>query len=132
MRVMIGLFDDYVKILSKWASVSRTLNTARRAYEGSDNETYQYCAEELRILTPAIDSMHQASREKMWMLQNPQTKFYNVIFRDNPVAIGMSHSFKDFSITVQNAGFTEEFYIEECSRDQFEYWCQEGRLPIFP
>lgn len=70
----ITVCEPYLKILENWASVSRTLNTAKQACEEIDNdlmtkgdkEKFDFCAKELETLTPALDYLHQLVRDNSW------------------------------------------------------------------
>lgn len=75
MKITIELSERDVLILASWASVSRTLNTAKRACEDSgeavgpgDVETYHFCGVELEDLTPALDTLHRAARDQIWAI----------------------------------------------------------------
>jgi hypothetical protein len=78
MRISFDLPDHHVKVLAKWASVSRTLRTAESCCEDAgkeleevDLEKYQWCAKELDSLVPALDQLHQSARSAIWCKQNP-------------------------------------------------------------
>lgn len=59
MKITIEIPDRDIKILSEWASVSRTLNEAKR-----------HCEDELDILEPVLNRLHQIIREQIWQNQN--------------------------------------------------------------
>ncbi len=145
--VLVTISENYLKILSKWASVSRTLNTARAACDDiqeMDNlvaniqEKYQHCSHELEVLTPALDNMHQIIRSKLWQVDDPGTQFFGVylITNDNeeamPVAIGMAISGESIASKCDQVFDISKFYTEVLTRDQFEHLCQERKVPIFP
>ena len=70
MQVTININDNYVEPIKHWASVSRTLNQARRLLgeliPEVDTETgtsLQECMEELSDIEPFLNHIHQAIRE---------------------------------------------------------------------
>jgi hypothetical protein len=76
MKISFDLPEMYVTIISKWASVCRTLRTAQSACEDAaealriDNETkfemYSWCSQELEALIPALDNLHHTARSAIW------------------------------------------------------------------
>ena len=71
--VTITIHEPYLAVLEKWASVSRTLNTATNACNDAgkqlseaDKETYWFCRDELERLTPALNHLHQQVRDQLW------------------------------------------------------------------
>lgn len=72
--ITITIHEPYLKVLENWASVSRTLNTAKQACEDiqevlEDNnmvEKAHFCAKELETLAPALDHLHQQARNALW------------------------------------------------------------------
>lgn len=78
MKIEIELSDDDVAFLSKWASVSRTLNSARvgldRLLDFVDDSTtsadrVNICLEELEQLEPWLNRLHQTVRNEIWKQQ---------------------------------------------------------------
>ena len=78
MKITIDIPDMYVERLSKWASVSRTLNEAKDILEsvecrvGDDDCTadrVQACHNELRDITPALNELHQVARNMIWEMK---------------------------------------------------------------
>ncbi len=76
MIVTVEIPENYAKVLSEWASVSRTLRTAEEGCEeardkGDERLTdkFQHCAQELEALIPALDFLHQAVRNELWKSQ---------------------------------------------------------------
>lgn len=75
MKVVIELTDAEVTVLGKWASVSRTLNSAKAACDTAlgegdlDEDRTRHCRDELDILEPVLNSLHQRLREQIWVLQ---------------------------------------------------------------
>ncbi len=53
-------------VLAKWASISRTLMTAQEACLEIGGEKYEWCANELEILTPVLDRLHRSVKEEIW------------------------------------------------------------------
>lgn len=78
MKIEIEISDQYARILSQWASVSRTLRTAERGCAHasdsgapeSDAEMYQNCANELNELIPALNELHRIARQAMWDIKH--------------------------------------------------------------
>jgi hypothetical protein len=74
MTVTITLSEPYLNILRKWASVSRTLNTAKGACEiaayksndESDKERLRWCEKELTTIEPALNYLHHVVRNEIW------------------------------------------------------------------
>lgn len=75
MKVTIELTDSQVKVLGKWASVSRTLNSAKVACDVALGEGdglpdhIRTCRDELDIIEPVLDSVHRTIRDQIWVLQ---------------------------------------------------------------
>lgn len=73
MKVTIELQDHEVKFLSKWASVSRTLTTARQLlmeFPPTDEATEDkigMCEDELKDLTTPLDQLHSRVRDQIWI-----------------------------------------------------------------
>lgn len=73
MKITIELGDNYIPTLKKWASVSRTLNEARRLLEEyselntDPNVDDQIDAnyDELGEIEPGLNHLHQALREAL-------------------------------------------------------------------
>lgn len=82
--ITIEIHEPYLKVLSKWASVSRTLKTAKSctakaSTEGSEfseveREKYAYCEQELEDLIPALDHLHVQAREQLWQVARAEQK----------------------------------------------------------
>jgi proline dehydrogenase len=79
MKIEIEISDHYAATLSRWASVSRTLSTARIAageaaeakhVSEADAEMYHHCKAELAELVPALDELHRVARQAMWNIKN--------------------------------------------------------------
>ena len=72
--ITITIHEPYLKVLEKWASVGRTLNTARQACEDIDNdslteselEKYSHCVNELEELTPALEHLLYQTQQQLW------------------------------------------------------------------
>ena len=71
--VTITIPEPYLSVLSKWASVSRTLRTAEDACDSVGNkltdaeiERFGFCATELRALIPALDFLHKQCQQQLW------------------------------------------------------------------
>ena len=70
--------DQYVPLLSKWASVGRTLRTAQGICDEMTNqcvdteiiEKASWCSHELEELTPSLDQLHHHLRTELWKLQS--------------------------------------------------------------
>lgn len=76
MKIEVEISDSYVTILSKWASVQRTLSEAIRLLDElmpKDNpdltETINVCASELEDIGPAISHLHMQCRTQIWLQQ---------------------------------------------------------------
>ncbi len=72
MKITIDIPDRDVEILKKWASISRTLNTAKEACDiaahSDDSDTREkmnYCEQELDVLEPMLNNLHVAVREQL-------------------------------------------------------------------
>ncbi len=82
MKVIIEIPDMDVKILSQWASVSRTLNEAKRhcGYSAisNDDEHARYradvCEDELNEIEPALNRLHQSVRNEIWQMNHDNTR----------------------------------------------------------
>lgn len=73
MRIEIDINDPYIDVIRKWASVSRTLNQAKKACrvaadhsDETDAEKFIWCLNELRQIEPAIDALHQTAQSAIW------------------------------------------------------------------
>ncbi len=69
MKITIEIDEPYLDVLRKWASVSRTLNTAKAACEfanDQDAERFNWCLKELDIIEPALNALHQIIRNEIW------------------------------------------------------------------
>ncbi len=71
MKVTIDIPDNYIPLLRRWASVSRTLMEAGKLLEDSEGpSTYQDrvndCVEELDDLTTPLDVLYQTVRSAIW------------------------------------------------------------------
>jgi hypothetical protein len=76
VKVTIEISTAYLNTISKWASVSRTLNEAKRlidAYalnhlmdDSDEQEKAMNCLEELKMVEPMLDQLHRATREALW------------------------------------------------------------------
>ncbi len=71
MKVTIEINEADAEILARWASVSRTLNTAKKMCErvcGDNRIMYdaEVCLEELEILEPQLNRLHQSVRNELW------------------------------------------------------------------
>jgi hypothetical protein len=74
MKITIDLPDMYVKTLSKWASVSRTLKNANRiceeyisiAEDGNLIDKAHIAKDELDIITQPLDLLHRLVRDELW------------------------------------------------------------------
>lgn len=82
MKITIDIPDMHVKLLSRWASVSRTLTTAEsgciqasnsQEVSDTDREMYGHCADELAELTPALDELHRLARQAIWDINRAKT-----------------------------------------------------------
>ena len=82
MIVTIDVPDCYVRMLSEWASVSRTLNLARHYLENGrllddpiEAQVADILAEELHMIEPALNALHQVVRTALWKTKrlNPAT-----------------------------------------------------------
>jgi hypothetical protein len=77
MKIEIELDDRDAKFLSKWASVSRTLNAAKSIVDkvaentpdGVELDKVEVCYEELISLEPVLNRLHQTVRSKIWEQQ---------------------------------------------------------------
>ena len=76
MKVTIEIDAPYLKKLSGWASVSRTLNTAKYlASEHMDSESKVLAdkarmnVEELNDIGPALDYLHKLVQTQIWEQQ---------------------------------------------------------------
>lgn len=76
MKITIEIDDPYIKTLRTWASVSRTLNSAKAACEQlgesdltpTEIDRASNCYEELRVLEPALNFLHMQVREAIWAI----------------------------------------------------------------
>ena len=75
MKITIELDESYAKILSQWASVSRTLNTAKQMcnhivdnddLDSTLREKANWCQLELDCIEPALNYLHQLVRQEIW------------------------------------------------------------------
>lgn len=74
VKIEIEISEQYVKILSKWASVSRTLNEAKSLLSNFSeltkdielSERIDICFSELETIEPALNNLHQMARMKLW------------------------------------------------------------------
>jgi hypothetical protein len=74
MIITIDVPDLYVPVLSRWASVSRTLDTAIDAADTAASlstdehkkERFGHCSTELVDIRAALDALHHAARNEMW------------------------------------------------------------------
>lgn len=76
MKITIEIGAPYLKVLSGWASVSRTLKTAQYlASEHFDDESEAMADkakmnyEELKDLEPALDYLHKLVQTQIWEKQ---------------------------------------------------------------
>lgn len=78
MKITIDVPQVYVRVLSEWASVSRTLTAARLHlinYSGlletdsAEEEKAIDIEDELVLITPALDCIHYAVRSELWEIQ---------------------------------------------------------------
>lgn len=82
MKITIDLSDEDVTFLSKWASVSRTLTSARTACEayleslddpsGAAHDRVDLCIDELERLEPRLNRLHMTVRNAIWEQQQRQ------------------------------------------------------------
>jgi hypothetical protein len=79
MKITIDIPDMHVKLLSQWASVGRTLQTANKAcseaaeaphVSDTDAEMFRHCGNELDELIPALEELHRVARQAMWNIAN--------------------------------------------------------------
>jgi hypothetical protein len=68
MKIEIEIPDLYVEPITRWASISRTLTTAARLIDCfvPPSEDDFDTAQELRDIEPAINALHQATRDALW------------------------------------------------------------------
>lgn len=81
MIVTIDISENYIEVLSKWASVSRTLGESKKLLEDyydlyndewgfsgdkSKQEEINHNIGELEQITPALDHIHNAVRSQIW------------------------------------------------------------------
>lgn len=75
MKITIDIPDMYVPILSKWASVARTLNSAANICDEfiniTDNEYLKDKAfiakEDLYKIVQPLNNLHQTVRNELWI-----------------------------------------------------------------
>jgi hypothetical protein len=77
------LTPSHVKLLSKWASVQRTVTQARHLllecatrHQQSDMtlDDINACVDELSDIGPALDALHQLVRSQLWAREASATK----------------------------------------------------------
>jgi hypothetical protein len=68
MRVTIDIEVRDAQVLSKWASVSRTINLAIQLLErpDPDPDDATHCILALKAIEPALNRLHQLAREEIW------------------------------------------------------------------
>lgn len=71
MKITIEIHNPYINTLAAWASVSRTLNSAKYACEaaldaGIDDERIRICLDELNKIEPALNHLHVTARQEIW------------------------------------------------------------------
>lgn len=77
MKVTIDIPDMYIPILSKWASVSRTLKNANHicneflllTKDKHLKDKAFIARDELDLITQALDNLHQTVRNEIWNQQ---------------------------------------------------------------
>jgi len=66
MKIEIEISDQYVNLLRHWASVGRTFDAITSGLDGTldgDDESMNYLKEEVSLLGPPLDALHQAFRQ---------------------------------------------------------------------
>jgi len=74
MKITLDIPDSDIEALNNWASVSRTLNTAKRMCEvvcfEAENKSIQeeanHCYLELKTIEPLLDRLHREVRNQRW------------------------------------------------------------------
>lgn len=74
MKIEIDIPEMYVDVISRWASVSRTLDVAENGCEQAaevtkderDREEFLYCCKEIRILRRPLDVLHKLAQTAIW------------------------------------------------------------------
>lgn len=75
-QVVVELIPQHEKLLSKWASVGRTLDAVERALNEADftdpaeNERAVVAYEEIKDLHAALEALHMAYRSALWACYN--------------------------------------------------------------
>lgn len=77
MKVTITVSDHYVSVLRKWASVSRTLNEAKRLIltvdpDSEEGDSREACYQELVDLEPSLNALHMAFRSAVWEVEDAE------------------------------------------------------------
>lgn len=72
MKITIEITEPHLSVLSKWASVGRTLRTAQAACDSSEDETFNHCSNELEVIIPALDYLHYTARAEIWRISQQE------------------------------------------------------------
>lgn len=79
MKLTIEISENHAAVLSRWASVGRTLDNAERMAQlvqeisdvPADQDDAQMLIDELAELKVPLDSLHQAIRSQIWQAKKP-------------------------------------------------------------
>jgi hypothetical protein len=97
MKLTIDIPDQYVKILSKWASVARTLHESERIINEClppsilsevKEDQISNNLEELNDIIPALDNLHSTVRSAIW----EEEKILNTGKKENRIIIGLKEA----------------------------------------
>jgi hypothetical protein len=80
MKIEIDIPDMYVEVISRWASVSRTLDVAEdgcieasaNCSDERDREKYVHCADEISTLRRPLDVLQKCAQSAIWQKNREQ------------------------------------------------------------